>query len=216
MEVSGQLHAPSALSPGKEPTGIHWIGGWLDPESVWTLWRREKSCNAGNRTRVVQVEYLRQLVKYIRTKIQYLEAVPEEWKDTSYPTEKTIFNTWKMLLWYLFKICSVTSIYTLMLESQHQNNHILYDTPEWHVFSWGEDDSYALCSLYIWLKCRSCDRRGRFEQKKLAIELCHQSTDSCFFKVKFNIIFPSHYRFFNRPLSMMCLPPEFLRIILFS
>jgi len=29
MEVSGQLHAPAALLPGKEPPGTHWIGGWL-------------------------------------------------------------------------------------------------------------------------------------------------------------------------------------------
>jgi hypothetical protein len=21
--------------------GVHWLGGWLDPESVWTFWRRE-------------------------------------------------------------------------------------------------------------------------------------------------------------------------------
>jgi hypothetical protein len=30
MEVSGQLHAPAALPPGKEPPGAHWIGGWVD------------------------------------------------------------------------------------------------------------------------------------------------------------------------------------------
>jgi hypothetical protein len=28
--VSGQLHAPAALPPGKEPPGTHWIGGWVD------------------------------------------------------------------------------------------------------------------------------------------------------------------------------------------
>jgi hypothetical protein len=27
MEVSGQLHAPTAFSPGKEPTGTHCIVG---------------------------------------------------------------------------------------------------------------------------------------------------------------------------------------------
>jgi hypothetical protein len=41
MEVNGQLHAPAALSPGKElpvPTGyeVRWA-----PEPVWMLWRRE-------------------------------------------------------------------------------------------------------------------------------------------------------------------------------
>jgi hypothetical protein len=28
LKVSGQLHAPTALLPGKGP-GIYWIGGWV-------------------------------------------------------------------------------------------------------------------------------------------------------------------------------------------
>jgi hypothetical protein len=28
MEVSGQLHALAALTPGRAP-GTHWIGGWM-------------------------------------------------------------------------------------------------------------------------------------------------------------------------------------------
>jgi hypothetical protein len=36
MEVSGQLHAPAALTPVKEPlVPIGWEAGW-DPEPVWT------------------------------------------------------------------------------------------------------------------------------------------------------------------------------------
>jgi hypothetical protein len=31
-EVSGQLHAPAALPPGKSP-GTHFIGGWVDPRA---------------------------------------------------------------------------------------------------------------------------------------------------------------------------------------
>jgi hypothetical protein len=31
MEVSGQVHAPAALPPGKEPPDTHWIGGWVGP-----------------------------------------------------------------------------------------------------------------------------------------------------------------------------------------
>jgi hypothetical protein len=31
MEVSGQLHAPTALPPGKDP---HWIGGWVGPRAI--------------------------------------------------------------------------------------------------------------------------------------------------------------------------------------
>jgi len=29
IEVGGQFHAQAALSPGKEPPGTHWIGGWV-------------------------------------------------------------------------------------------------------------------------------------------------------------------------------------------
>jgi hypothetical protein len=43
MKVNGQLHALSALHPGKEPpvlTGKE--AGW-DTELVWTTWKRENS-----------------------------------------------------------------------------------------------------------------------------------------------------------------------------
>jgi hypothetical protein len=30
VDGSGQLHAPAALSPGKEPPGTHGIGRWVD------------------------------------------------------------------------------------------------------------------------------------------------------------------------------------------
>jgi hypothetical protein len=33
MEVSGQLHAPAALPPGRAP-GTNWIGGWVGPRAV--------------------------------------------------------------------------------------------------------------------------------------------------------------------------------------
>jgi hypothetical protein len=33
MEMSGQLHAPAALPPGKSPF-VHWIGGWVVPRAV--------------------------------------------------------------------------------------------------------------------------------------------------------------------------------------
>jgi hypothetical protein len=32
MEVSGQLHAPAALTPGS--LWYHWIGGWVGPRAV--------------------------------------------------------------------------------------------------------------------------------------------------------------------------------------
>jgi hypothetical protein len=31
--VSGQLQDPAALTPGKEPPGTHWIGGWVGPRA---------------------------------------------------------------------------------------------------------------------------------------------------------------------------------------
>jgi hypothetical protein len=34
MEVSGQLHAPAALPPGKEPPVPFGIGGWVGPRTV--------------------------------------------------------------------------------------------------------------------------------------------------------------------------------------
>jgi hypothetical protein len=35
---------PDRLTPGERAPGTHWIGGWVGPEPVWTLWRRDKSC----------------------------------------------------------------------------------------------------------------------------------------------------------------------------
>jgi hypothetical protein len=51
MDVSGQLHAPAALPPGKEPlVPTELEAGWA-PEPFWTRWWREKfSAPAGNRT----------------------------------------------------------------------------------------------------------------------------------------------------------------------
>jgi hypothetical protein len=38
MEVSGQLHVPAALPPGKKPpVAMEEEGGWA-PELVWMLW----------------------------------------------------------------------------------------------------------------------------------------------------------------------------------
>jgi hypothetical protein len=55
MEVNGQLHAPAALSTGKEPLiPIVYEVGWT-PEPMWTLWSTETSlAPPGKRTPVVQ------------------------------------------------------------------------------------------------------------------------------------------------------------------
>jgi hypothetical protein len=54
MEVSGQLHASTALPRGKSPRCSldRRLGGPADP--VWTLWKRKKSYTSGNRTRAIQ------------------------------------------------------------------------------------------------------------------------------------------------------------------
>ena len=43
MDMSGWLHAPSALRQGKEPAvPAEDEGGWAQ-QPVWTLWRRQKA-----------------------------------------------------------------------------------------------------------------------------------------------------------------------------
>jgi len=53
LKVSGQFHAPTSLSPRKEPpVPIGYEAGWI-PEPVWTR-GAEKKIPPGNRTPVVQ------------------------------------------------------------------------------------------------------------------------------------------------------------------
>jgi hypothetical protein len=55
LDGSGQLHAPAALASAKEPlVSIEYEARWA-PESVWTLWGREKSLSLDrNRASAVQ------------------------------------------------------------------------------------------------------------------------------------------------------------------
>jgi hypothetical protein len=42
MQMNGQLYTPAALPLGKEPAGIHWIGGWVGPTAgLDTVEKRE-------------------------------------------------------------------------------------------------------------------------------------------------------------------------------
>jgi hypothetical protein len=43
MGVSGQRHAPAALSPGERTPGIHWIGCWVGPRAGLDAEDRGKS-----------------------------------------------------------------------------------------------------------------------------------------------------------------------------
>ena len=38
MDVSGYLHSPGRFNPDS-----HWVEGWVDPKSLWPLWRGNKS-----------------------------------------------------------------------------------------------------------------------------------------------------------------------------
>jgi hypothetical protein len=50
MELSGRLHAPAALLPGRN-LGTRWIGGWVGPRDGVDVFREEKvSCPAEIRT----------------------------------------------------------------------------------------------------------------------------------------------------------------------
>jgi hypothetical protein len=52
MEVSGYLHTPSALSPGKEPPGVLWI--WSFSVGLDAVAKRKIPASAGNRIAAVQ------------------------------------------------------------------------------------------------------------------------------------------------------------------
>jgi hypothetical protein len=52
MEVSGQLHAPACLPPGKIDPGAHWTGGWVGPRAG--LDEEKNLVTAGNQTPAVQ------------------------------------------------------------------------------------------------------------------------------------------------------------------
>jgi hypothetical protein len=58
MEVSGHLHAPSALPPGETAPGTHGIGGWVVPRAVLdAVVERKISCprrESNPRTPIVQ------------------------------------------------------------------------------------------------------------------------------------------------------------------
>jgi hypothetical protein len=58
MEVSGQLHAPAALSPRERAPRTHWIGGWVGPRAVLdTVVKRKISSSrreSNPRTPIVQ------------------------------------------------------------------------------------------------------------------------------------------------------------------
>jgi hypothetical protein len=78
MEVNGEQHASAVLPTGKSlPVYIRYEAG-RDPEPGWMLWRREKSCQVGNWTRVVQ-------------------PVARRYTDRAIPTRKELERIYKNL-----------------------------------------------------------------------------------------------------------------------
>jgi hypothetical protein len=56
MKASGQLHAPAALPPGKEPPRTHWIGGWVGPRIHE---KHENTLKYGKQTKRIILQGLR-------------------------------------------------------------------------------------------------------------------------------------------------------------
>jgi hypothetical protein len=55
MEASGQFHTPAVQPQGNSPHA-HWIGHWVIPEPVWTVYGEEKKfhVHARNGTQVIK------------------------------------------------------------------------------------------------------------------------------------------------------------------
>jgi hypothetical protein len=69
LEVSGQLHAPSALSPpGKEPPGTHWTRGWLGPRAGLDNMEKRKFLAAA-------IAFLISVLIWARTSWQMLRGI---------------------------------------------------------------------------------------------------------------------------------------------
>jgi hypothetical protein len=43
MEMSGNIHAPAILTPGKRIHGTYWIDACVGPSASLDVWRKEKS-----------------------------------------------------------------------------------------------------------------------------------------------------------------------------
>jgi hypothetical protein len=54
MEVSGQLQALAALTPGESVPGTQWTKDWVGPRASLNALKKKISWHAGNRTPVVQ------------------------------------------------------------------------------------------------------------------------------------------------------------------
>jgi hypothetical protein len=87
MEVSGQFHTSAALPQGKEPHGIHWIGGCVGPRTGLDAVEKRKCfdpCLKSNTdTSAVQPIVLRYTDWAIPALSIYIQGVPEGMCQTS-------------------------------------------------------------------------------------------------------------------------------------
>jgi hypothetical protein len=103
MEVSGQLHASSALPPGKEAPATHWIGNRVGPGVVLDAVVKRKTCSprreSNPRTSIVQPKiFLRILVNKLMMffiQIYVVELiVSRKGVDTACLAHGTAFFLW--------------------------------------------------------------------------------------------------------------------------
>jgi hypothetical protein len=106
MEVSGQLHAPAALPPGKEllvPIGEE--AGWA-PEPFWTWWWREKFRESNPRTPIVQPVAQRYndwaIMALVIPKVQFFISVRGEGSGSHTECQHRIRLSWTRVLVCLY------------------------------------------------------------------------------------------------------------------
>jgi hypothetical protein len=91
MEVSGQLHAPAALPPEKDPPGTHWIGGWVGPRAgLDMVSKRPSPCRESNPDRPAHSQSLFRL-SYVGPfgQITWMVISPYEHKTTHIHKKQT-------------------------------------------------------------------------------------------------------------------------------
>jgi hypothetical protein len=102
---------PLYLLGNEPPVPIGWEAGWA-PEPVYTLWKREKSCTAGNQTWAVQPVAHHYTDSPLNVILPYMSRSPK-W-----------FLSWKMSVIWKFTCVLPREIWALLLvvvRDEHPN-----------------------------------------------------------------------------------------------